>query len=116
MMHQAKLGFLVQGGIYVTDLLQLEAQTLEDAPANDSSADALPATSAAAVHQPLPQPEVRGLDASNLSISVEGIPGSPHARVALRLWADREGPFEATFTLVLPPHGQEVGGLAGCVG
>lgn len=91
-----RLGFLPQGGIYATDL-QLHAA---HAP-----------TAAATAGGPLPQPtqpEVRGLTAPNLSVSAEGAPGSPHARLVLRLWADREGPFESAFTLVLPPHGQEV--------
>lgn len=89
--QQVRLGYLPQGGIYTTDL------PLEPATA---------AIAAGAAADPQPQqPEVRGLSAPNLSVSAEG---SPHARLVLRLWADREGPFESAFTLVLPPHGQQV--------
>lgn len=103
---EVRLGFVLQGGIYITDLLCLEG-TVAEAPQPAAPA-AQPAAAAAAAP---PQPEVRGLDAANLSISVEcGAAGQP-PRVALRLWADREGPFDATFSLVLPPEGQEVRGL-----
>lgn len=99
---EVRLGFVLQGGIYITDLLCLEGTAAEAQPAAPA---AQPAAAAAAAP---PQPEVRGLDAANLSISVEcGATGQP-PRVALRLWADREGPFDATFSLVLPPEGQEV--------
>lgn len=102
---EVRLGFVLQGGIYITDLLCLEGTAAEAQPAAPA---AQPAAAAAAAP---PQPEVRGLDAANLSISVEcGATGQP-PRVALRLWADREGPFDATFSLVLPPEGQEVRGL-----
>lgn len=96
-----KLGFLLQGGIYITDLLYLEGAAPAAAPPA--------APGAAGPAAPPPQPEVRGLAAGNLSVSVEGggAAGQPPC-VALRLWADREGPFETTFTLVLPPEGQQV--------
>lgn len=96
---QVKLGFLLAGGIYLTDLLHLE-------PAGAAAAGAAAA--------PPPAPQVRGLAASNLSVSAEGGPGQQQ-RLVLRFWAEREGPFEASFGLELGP-GQEVrrrGGVAG---
>ena len=102
-----RLGLLLVGGIYATDLLLLEA----------------PAVGTTEPHpQPQPQPlplQVRGLAVSNLSVGLEPRAAVPpdaapstsqqqHA-VVLRLWADREGPFDALFTLALPPDQQEVG-------
>lgn len=94
---EVKFGFVLQGGIFITDLLYLGA-----------AEDAAAAAAGPAALLPLPQPEVRGLTAGNLSVSVEGGAAGQPPRVALRLWADREGPFDTTFTLVLPPDGQEV--------
>lgn len=94
---EVKFGFVLQGGIFITDLLYLGA-----------AEDAAAAAAGPAAPLPLPQPEVRGLTAGNLSVSVEGGAAGQPPRVALRLWADREGPFDTTFTLVLPPDGQEV--------
>ncbi len=101
---EVKLGFVLQGGIYITDLLYLEGT-----PSQASQ----PAAAAAAAPLP-PQPEVRGLAAGNLSVSVEGGAEGQPPRVALRLWADREGPFDSTFNLVLPPEGQQVRTLCCC--
>lgn len=92
---QVKLGFLQTGGIYVAELL-----TLEQAPDTASAAAAAPA---ATTEQQQQQLEVRGLSASNLSVSLEA-----QRRVVLRLWAEREGPYEASFALALPPGGNEV--------
>ena len=81
---EVRFGFLLVGGIYCTDLLQLE----EAATGSTSNAS-----------QQL-QPEVCGLKASNLSVGVE------QRRLVLRLWAEQEGPFEADFTLALSAEQQ----------
>jgi hypothetical protein len=83
---EVRLGFLLVGGIYCTDLLQLEEA-------------ATGSTSDASQQQQL-QPEVCGLTASNLSVGVE------QRRLVLRLWAEQEGPFEADLTLALTPDQQ----------
>lgn len=114
---QVQLGYLPQGGIYATDLLQLEP--VPAAAAAQRGAQAAAAATAGPpppLPQQLPQPEVRGLTAPNLSVSAEGAPGSAPARLVLRLWADRDGRFDAAFTLVLPPHGQEVRCVPGSSG
>lgn len=83
------------GGIYTTDLLLLEAQAQQQQPEAQA---------------PL-QPEVRGLGAPNISVSLEPVAAvqahQQQRRLVLRLWAEREGPLAEEFTLVLAP-GQEV--------
>ena len=86
---EVRLGFLQVGGIYCTDLLQLE----EAAPGSTSN-------SGQQQQQQQLQPEVCGLTASNLSVGVE------QRRLVLRLWAEREGPLQADFTLALAPDQQ----------
>ena len=92
-----KFGFLLLSGIYTTDL------TLDwPVPGGQQQQRQHPAGSAAT-----PPPQVRGLTASNLSVAVEPGAAPGQQRLVLRLWADREGPFEERFALGLPP-GQEV--------
>jgi hypothetical protein len=85
-----RLGFLLVGGLYASDLFTIDAPSSTH---DDQRSE--------------PQPEARGLTASNLSVGVEPGARSGQRRVVLRLWADREGPFEARFALGLPPD-QEV--------
>ena len=87
-----RLGLLLVGGIYATNLLQLEGSTAEQKVQQEGRQQQ--------------QPEVHGLAASNLSVGVEPA-GGGGTRLVLRLWAEREGPFEADFTLVLE-RGQKV--------
>lgn len=91
------LGFLLLGGIYVADLLTLQ-NPAPDAQQQQQQDPAAP-----------PLLEVHALAASNLSVGTEAGPAPGQHRAVLRLWADREGPFEAAFTLGIPP-GRQVGG------
>lgn len=84
------------GGIYTTDLPLLEEQ---------------PAAQQVQA-QPPQHPEVRGLAAPNISVSLKPACGSDKTgqdqqqqqRLVLRLWAEREGPLDEVFTLALPPQ------------
>jgi hypothetical protein len=68
----------------------------------------LDAPDAAPVQRTLPADiRITELVASNLSVAVEAGKSPQQCRLVLRLWADKEGPFDAKFTVVLPPE-QEV--------
>lgn len=78
-----RFGFVLLGGLYATDLLTLDQErtALDQTPSD------------------VPQPALRGVTASNLAVSVEPGGSAGQQRLVLRLWADREGPFEADLTV-----------------
>lgn len=81
---EVKLGFLSCGGIYTCPIMEVGEEA----------------------------PVVQGLQVSNLSTECRCQPDLPGSLLVLRLWADRPGPFETSFTVRLPQLQREVGAAA----